>query len=750
MSDDAVFSESEGGITKEWMRETLKDAEYIIAHNGIKFDFLALKLFGVFDYEVGHLDKPSYCFGREVKFIDTLVLSRLLNPDRYLGHSIDSWGERVKELKTDYRKALIDAELLTKDSPPMAEFSFFNPVMLDYCIQDTNVNALTFKKLLLEMGKYRGWSQALRQETKLADYGVKRELLGFDFDKELAVKCVEELQGFISEIRQKVEPHLPPRKLTQTQIAKYTLPKTQFKANGEPSKHLIQAIDRMGGFLIQDRFKWEMYWEGETYSLPREEPLLSELPGKLEDLDHIKMHLINLGWDPLEWRERDVTRDTKKQLLPYEKQVDVVKRYVKQTLEKGLYKDQRLQILEIKAENLESFLLGKLDEGKPFRVPTSPTVRVGVEKELCPNLVKLGDKVSFAKDFSDYLTYRHRLSSIAGGDIEDMDFDSETPNTGFLANYREEDGRIPTPAIEIGASTNRYRHVSVANLPRPSSMYGAKIRSLFGAGKGFLQFGYDFSSLENRVQAGYIKNYPKGEEIGKTLTADKPLDSHTRNSELLGISRTDAKSVSYALLYGAALPKIVKMLNVPQKRGAEIFDGFWEAMLPLKMFKQDLELQWEQNGKEFLIGIDGRKIRTRSRHSLLNAMFQSAGVICAKYTAIFLMEYLENLGYITDPFVGKPDVCSMIEYHDEQQLLSNPKLFEFKMFNSEEEAKDFVKNWEGEQLSSIGHGKKWFVILPNPISKAITEATTRTEKLLNLQFKLGFEYIVGRNWAECH
>ena len=40
--------------------------------------------------------------------------------------------------------------------------------------------------------------------------------------------------------------------------------------------------------------------------------------------------------------------------------------------------------------------------------------------------------------------------SIAGGDIDDMDFDEEAPNTGFLSMYREIDGRVATPAIEIG------------------------------------------------------------------------------------------------------------------------------------------------------------------------------------------------------------------------------------------------------------------------------------------------------------
>jgi len=82
-------------------------------------------------------------------------------------------------------------------------------------------------------------------------------------------------------------------------------------------------------------------------------------------------------------------------------------------------------------DTIRTKLLSQLRDDKPVRVPTSPMVRVGVEKELCPNLVKLGDKVSFANDFTLYLTYKHRKSSIAGGDVEDMDFDEETQTQGF-------------------------------------------------------------------------------------------------------------------------------------------------------------------------------------------------------------------------------------------------------------------------------------------------------------------------------
>ena len=454
IGDDAVFKAVGEECTEEWLRSTLIDCEFLIAHNGIKFDFIALKLFGIFDYSIGHLDKPDLLFGKEVRFIDSLLLSRLLNPDRYPGHSLEAWGERLKEPKMDYRQALIDEELLDQRSPKGAEFSFYNDIMLEYCIQDTAVNAKIFISLVNEMDGYQGWKQALRLETKLADYAIRRESVGFYFDKKLALELIADLTAKIDHIKSIVNPLLPPRTmLTKAEQNLYKLPVRQIKADGTPTTALLNRVRDLGGFLnMEFDGTWSLVYGENKFFLPHNEPLITSVPGKIEDLNHVKQFLIDLGWDPIEWRERDLTRDTKKQKLTYEKQQQTALRYAKETVEKGLYKKQRLEILGLTERELYGALEFQLGGKKPVRVPTTPMVRVGVEKELCPNLVKLGDKVSFAKDFVNYLTYRHRLSSIAGGDIEDMDFDEETPNTGYLSVYREEDGRVPTPAIEIGAS----------------------------------------------------------------------------------------------------------------------------------------------------------------------------------------------------------------------------------------------------------------------------------------------------------
>lgn len=733
VNTDQVFYAIEGEVTEAWLKTTLADATEIILHNGIKFDLVALKLFGILDYEVGYLDKEDKLFGKPVKIVDTLVRSRLLNPDRYGGHSLKAWGLALGEHKGDY-----------------TDFSCYTQEMLDYCIQDTKVTTLIYKTLAEEYDSYDGWWKAEKLENKLADLAVKRETYGFWFNKDLAIQCLEDLTEKMTTLENKVNPILPPKLMNKTNLKKFTPPAIQFKKDRSFSANFLKFVEKHEGILGEDSV--EFY--GKSFSLPVEEPIKLYETANISDLDHVKMHLISLGWRPTEWKVRDLTKDTKKQSLTYEKRVETLDRWLNQTFDENKYKDLRLEELSLGWDKavLRRKLIEQLRDDKPVRVPTSPCVRVGVEKELCPNLVKLGDKVDFANDFTLYLTYKHRKSSIAGGDLEDVDYEDEYPNTGFLSMYRTVDGRIPTPAIEIGASTNRYRHIGVCNVARASSIYGKEMRSLFGCGKGMYQFGFDFSSLEARIQGHYILPF-EGEELAEQLLASKPNDIHTLNAKKLGISRDQAKSISYALMYGASYKKLKSMLGLSDSEAKALYEAYWQAVKPLSDLRDEVGKVWKRRGSKYVVGIDGRKIMTRSQHSLLNALFQSGGVINAKYTTVFLFQYLEERGYKCDPFVYEDlDCCGMIEYHDECQLAVKPELVELKKFNNEKEYEAFVEGWKGGQLGSETtlRSGKICIALPSVISEAVQYGINEAEKHTNLKVSLGFEYVVANNWYNCH
>ena len=143
--------------------------------------------------------------------------------------------------------------------------------------------------------------------------------------------------------------------------------------------------------------------------------------------------------------ERDLTQDNKKNKLSDEKKEETIHRYVTSTLE-GPYKEHRLKLIGVQEGQLLPYLLSKKDE-RVIKVPTGPCLRVGTEKALCPNLEALGEDAAFVTYVVEYLTFKHRKSSLAGG-VEDEDGE---PTKGFLSAVRA-DGRIGTPAATCGAN----------------------------------------------------------------------------------------------------------------------------------------------------------------------------------------------------------------------------------------------------------------------------------------------------------
>lgn len=807
-------------ITKDWLHNVLKGCTHLVAHNGISFDFPALKLFGILDYRIGYLDQSDTVFGQPCQIVDTLLLSRLLSPDRYtpegMGHSLEVWGARLGEHKQDYRTACIEAGYIDKNSTEGQQFSMWTPLLLDYCIQDTVVTCKLFQRLWAEYLDYSGWHQAFKMESKLCDLGVRREHLGFAFDVEKAKIAVADLQEKMKAIADTINPILPPKPRNKGELAEVTppsnqlkthkavyLPKVQIKKDGklssavvkflsnqeeieyvegdfsfnfggqtfqlpyyealvpeftEPSDVMLRFAERVGATIEKIDEEWLLFYKGQMYPLPYNEPLELTTEPSIDDIDHVKSYLISLNWEPTEFRVRNLACDSKKQSISYEKRLAALQRYVKETLEDGKYKEQRLELIqaeriEINESNLYSVLAEKLKSNRPVVVPTSPLIRVGVEKELCPSLVRIGEKVAFAKDFALYLTYKHRRNSIAGGvDIDEIwEFDEDNPpNSGYLSQHREVDGRIPTPANTCGTNTFRFKHQGVANIPRVESVYGKEMRSLFCCSTDSFLIGGDFSALESRVAGSFCMKYTGGKEIAELFLAPKPNDFHQVTATALGISRSDGKQLNYAIIYGCSAEKIKKMLGCSMKRAKEIYEEYWKKFPALKELKEAIEKSWTKNGKKFIRGIDGRKIHIRSSHSALNAVFQSTGVIAVKYTDVFLQQELEDLGYCLDPFVAKPDICELINYHDEFQYEIRKDLVKIQKFATEEEGKEFIKNWKGEQLGSLSHDKNWYVCLPNPFSIAFNNGIVKTEKLLKLNVPLKMDYTVHKNWGGTH
>ena len=757
--------------------------EMAVAHNGINYDHLAVKLYYGLNYSV----KYNTWGNSNVKIIDTLILSKVLNPDRKVdgkpGHNLNALSKKAGgDVKIDFRKEIPEGD----------RFKSFAADMLYYCIYDNKATTAVYYYLMEEWGSYNKWQEPFELEQRIADIITRQEHRGFKFNMQQAEENLEFLDKEMERLRLLVEPILPPKPATKGYLKDFIPPKLQIKKNGEPTNHIIKFAEKHGGSLEEREGDWWLLVLDKEFKLPisSEEPICEPtIPSTLNDTTHIKNWLVGLGWVPSEYKDKDLTLKSGSKIKkdPDDLEKGILS-YVKQTLESNFCND-RCEHLQADAETLELRIRERLAKGKGrgLKVLTNPCFTKGQEKEICPNLEALGEKFPYATQIVQYLTYKHRRNSILGGGAEwEDDEEDQEYDKGFLAAVRA-DGRIATPAATCDAATSRMKHRSVANVPRVTSLFGEQMRNLFGVETPrYFQIGYDFDSLEAKIESHYCWRYePEPHEYCNALLLEKPNDVHTmmakRITDTIGrkFERSPAKSVKYGITYGAQADKVAKTIGSDKYTGQLVFDAFWEAAFPLARLKEKLNAFWVNTGKQYVLGIDGRKVPTRSAHAILNSLFQSGGVICAKRAMVIYDDLIEEEGLAVDFFVddwkNKDFVQQMIAYHDEAQLEVSRNLVEFKWFSKESlgwvqvddekeqkkiNAECLAKANEWKHNKEQETGQIWANVHESPKGGWFT-AYSRAGELaslavikageyykLNVQLTAGYD--VGSSWASCH
>jgi hypothetical protein len=149
---------------------------------------------------------------------------------------------------------------------------------------------------------------------------------------------------------------------------------------------------------------------------------------------------------------------------------------------------------------------------KPTEFTEKGFPQLTVKGEPVESLEKIGP---FGQALSHWYTFNHRQSQMQG----------------FIDNVRE-DGRIPSILNGI-TNTFRHKHKVVANVPRPTSLFGKEMRSVFSVPPGRDFVGADVSGLELRMLAHWMRD----DEYTRILLED---DIHTFNQIKAGLPNRDA------------------------------------------------------------------------------------------------------------------------------------------------------------------------------------------------------------------
>lgn len=561
--------------------EMLRQTEYVVGHNFIGFDAVALfKL-----YEV-----------RLNKIIDTMLMSKVLFPDladqdsikgvkfpeewkgSWSRHKLAAWGVRLGEHKSEF-----------------SDFSKFTQEMQDYCTQDVKTNVVLYKHLLDQPKS----SKALVMEHEFAKTIVIQQLNGFPFDVDKAKTIVKDLMIKRADLERELQEVFPPI-VEQTKTSKGWKLNVEGEELEAPTKVKLKALLKEKGLkqtLSNNAEKMECYTKSVPFN-PNSRPQIAE-------------RFLEMGWEPSKRTEKT----------------------------------------------------------------NQPVIDESVLKEInTPEALKL----------CDYLIVGKRIGQIAEGRFAWL---------SMVSPENKIHGSVDTCACISTRCT--HNKPNMAQVPSVGSFFGEECRSLFTAPEGKVLVGVDCSGVELRAFSSYLHKFDKGAYAKEVVEGD----IHSKHANILGISRSEAKTFIYAFLYGAGFQKLGQIVGKGIREGKRLKQTFSRRIPAYAELIKSIERSIDIKGT--IQTIDGREIKPRSKHSALNLLIQSSGSILMKQSCVCFKDNAKH------PYEMHANV------HDEVQ-------FSCLQEHAEE------------------------------LGKTFCDSITQAGKILGFKALFEGEYKVGKNWAETH
>lgn len=181
------------------LKEYLKECTLIVTQNGVAFD--APLLNRLWKTKI----KLTQCY-------DTLIVSRLLEPSKPEGHSLEAWGEALGTKKIDYRAVWrwltyrVNAECYKGE-----EFDYPHIDLLEhYCIRDVDVTVKLYHHLI-KLTEDKGFSnESVELEHKVAAIVAEQTRNGFKLDKVYATMLLTDIKGKLDSIYEAMQLKWPP------------------------------------------------------------------------------------------------------------------------------------------------------------------------------------------------------------------------------------------------------------------------------------------------------------------------------------------------------------------------------------------------------------------------------------------------------------------------------------------------------------------------------------------------------------
>lgn len=194
---------------------------------------------------------------------------------------------------------------------------------------------------------------------------------------------------------------------------------------------------------------------------------------------------------------------------------------------------------------------------------------------------------------------------------------------------------------------------NLQNLPARGEL-GKQLRNIVKAPtEDYVMFNGDLSNIEARMLAWMLYEFQEEESLADIFIQGK--DFHSSNAEAWGVDRMSAKTLLFAILYGASAHRIAKTLKKPVKEAQALIDRLNESLPAVQRMK---EMIWEftRNNNGVMHTLVGHRLvypeinsknkgaRGRAERQLFNAFIQGSSGDVLKYLTLKSMPIISKHG----------------------------------------------------------------------------------------------------------
>lgn len=262
----------------------------------------------------------------------------------------------------------------------------------------------------------------------------------------------------------------------------------------------------------------------------------------------------------------------------------------------------------------------------------------------------------------------------------------------------DKDGKLRHRIISGGCISGRASHVgpNLAQVPSTRLKYGAECRDLFTVEPGRVLVGADLSGLELRCLAHFLN------DGGKYAQEILSGDIHTANQQAAGLAtRDEAKTFIYTLIFGGGDAKLGAVVGSSAQAGRKLRDQFFRNVPAFRELKTQLDVAAD---KGWIYGLDKRRLKIRSKHSVMSTLIQSAGAVLCKQWLVEINHAINEAGL---------DAQVIAWVHDEVQIS--------------------VKKGDEDVVGDIAR-----------------RAAEKAGEAYSFRCPIAAEYAVGRTWRDTH